>query len=443
MSDRKLAIEVAEVFEPLLAPSRYKAAHGGRGSGKSHFFADLMVRESLYHKGLRSICIREVQKDLKDSAYLIIKDKLAHHGLGEADGFKVYEEMISTPGDGMIIFKGMKDYTADSIKSLEGFGRAWVEEAQTLSNTSLTMLEPTIRSPGSELWFSWNPRLEGDAVDVMFRGPEKPTGAVIVRANWSDNPWFPEELETLRLDHLRRIPDQYDHIWEGGYVTAIEGAYYAKHLAEARLAGRIGEVGRDPVLSLRAFWDIGGAGKTSDATSIWIAQFSGVRVRVLDYYEAVGQPLEAHLNWLRGQGYDRIECNLPHDANEASNITGITYETHIKAAGFPVKTIPNQGKGAALKRVEVGRRTFPAIWFNEATCKAGLSALGWYHEKIDEKRNVGLGPEHDWSSHAADAFGLMCTVYGTQPQTMDRRFLPDPATGRMPRIQYPKKGGVL
>jgi phage terminase large subunit len=190
--ERELRIQTAEVFEPLLPPARYKAAYGGRGSGKSHFFAGLLVEDCLLTKGTRAVCIREVQKDLKDSAYLIIKDKLAKHGLGEADGFRVYEDQIRTPGDGLIIFKGMKDYTADSIKSLEGFNRAWVEEAQTLSQTSLNMLTPTIREDGSEIWFSWNPRRRADPVDARFRGAELPTGAAIVRANWSDNPWFPK-----------------------------------------------------------------------------------------------------------------------------------------------------------------------------------------------------------------------------------------------------------
>ena len=140
------------------------------------------------------MCIREVQKSLKDSAKRLLEDKLATYGFGEADGFKVFREVIETPGDGVITFQGMQDHTADSIKSLEGFKRAWVEEAQTLSSTSLSLLRPTIRAPGSELWFSWNPRRKTDPVDVMLRGKELPTGATVIRASWSDNPWLPAEL---------------------------------------------------------------------------------------------------------------------------------------------------------------------------------------------------------------------------------------------------------
>jgi phage terminase large subunit len=416
-----LQIETATVFEPLLAPARYKGAHGGRGSGKSHFFAGLLIEDSLAEPGLRSVCIREVQKSLKDSAKRLLEDKLAACGLGEAQGFRVFREVIETPGDGIITFQGMQEHTADSIKSLEGFKRAWVEEAQTLSTTSLALLRPTIRAPGSELWFSWNPRRKTDPVDRMLRGTELPTGATVVRANWSDNPWLPAELEQERLDCLRTDPDQYRHIWEGDYATVLTGAYYAASLTRARQENRIGNVAGDPLLPFKAFWDIG----VKDATAIWIAQFVAKEIRVLDYYEAVRQPLGAHLDWLRGKGYGSAECYLPHDGSQEDAVTAIRFEDHIRSAGFEVTTVPNQGKGAAMKRVETARRLFPKIWFNAETCSAGIDSLGWYHEKHDEARNIGLGPEHDWSSHGADAFGLLCVAY-EEPQK--RLTMPRPDT---------------
>lgn len=360
-------------------------------------------------RGLRSVCIREVQKSLKESAKRLIEDKLDEHRIGEADGFKVFKEVIETPGDGIITFQGMQDHTAESIKSLEGFGRAWVEEGQTLSTRSLSLLRPTIRAPGSEIWSSWNPRRKVDPIDVMFRGANAPTGSVVVRANWSDNPWLPEVLRQERLDCLRDSPDQHDHIWEGGYATVLAGAYYAAALSEARNSKpcRIGNVSRDPLMPIRAFWDIG----VKDATAIWVAQFVGREIRVLDYYEATRQPLATHLEWLRSNGYGNAICVLPHDGSQADAVSAVRFEDHIGSAGFETETVENQGKGAALKRVETARRLFPSIWFNEATTGPGLDALGWYHEKQDEARNVGLGPEHDWSSHGADAFGLMCVAY--------------------------------
>lgn len=416
---KKLKLQTARVFVPLLEPARYKGGHGGRGSGKSHFFAEKLIEDCLAEpgdnggEGMRAVCIREVQKDLAQSSKLLIESKLSSLGITEADGFKVYKTEIALPGDGLMIFKGMQDYTADSIKSLEGFKRAWWEEAQTATAHSLNMLRPTLRATGSELWFSWNPRRKTDAVDVMLRGDELPTGAVVVRANWKDNPWFTPELEQERLDCLRMQPDQYDHIWNGGYVSVMAGAYYAQSIAKAKDESRFGKVAADPLMTYRVFCDIGGTGAKADAFSMWVAQFIGKEIRVLDYYEAVGQPLATHLAWLRSRGYttDKAQIWLPHDGSTQDKVHDVSYESALRAAQYNVTVIPNQGKGAAAARIEAGRRLFPSMWFNEATTEAGVSALGWYHEKRDEARNIGLGPEHDWSSHAADAFGLMCVAY--------------------------------
>jgi phage terminase large subunit len=410
-----LRIDTAAVFEPLLAPARYKGAWGGRGSGKSHFFAEKLIDDSLYEPGLLSVCIREVQKTLKQSSKRLIETKLRDLGLGERDGFKVFNEIIQTPGDGVIAFQGMQDHTAESIKSLEGFKRAWMEEAQTISATSLNLLRPTIRAEGSEIWASWNARRKTDPVDLMLRGAETPTGAVVVQANWRDNPWFTAELEQERLDCLRMQPDQYDHIWEGGYITVAEGAYWAMQLAECKGQGRIGVLAGDPLMTTRAYWDIGGTGAKADACAIWIAQFVGEQIRVLDYYEAVGQPLAAHVAWLRSKGYEKALCVLPHDGATNDKVYSVSYESALREAGFDTRVVPNMGAGAANARVEQVRRVFPQVWFNAATTEGGREALGWYHEKKDEARGIGLGPDHDWSSHAADAFGLLAVDYANRP----------------------------
>lgn len=415
---RTLQIPTAEVFTPLLEPSRYKGAWGGRGSGKSHFFAGKLIEDSLAEpgesgEGLRSVCIREVQKDLAQSSKLLIETKLKSLGITESDGFKVFRDVISTPKDGLIIFKGMNDYTADSIKSLEGFKRAWWEEAQTATLISLNMLRPTIRTPGSELWFSWNPRRKSDPVDAMLRGHDLPTDSTVIKANWRDNPWLTRELEQERIDCLRSQPDQYDHIWEGGYVSIIDGAYFAHHLTTARLEGRIGKVAADPLMTIRLFVDIGGTGARADSFVIWAVQFIGKEIRVLNYYEAVGQPLQSHVTWLREQGYEPAKAQiwLPHDGANQDKVYDTSYEKAFKEIGYKVTVVENQGKGAAKARIESVRRTFGNAWFNEGTTEGGLAALGWYHEKKDESRNIGLGPEHDWASHGSDAYGLMSIVY--------------------------------
>lgn len=405
-----LKIATAKIFEPLLARGvRYRGAFGGRGSGKSHFFGELLVELCQAERGTSAVCIREAQKTLAQSSKRLIESKIAGLGLGHR--FKIFSDKIATPGGGVIIFRGMRDHTADSIKSLEGFRIAWVDEAQSLSARSLSLLRPTIRAKNSELWASWNPRRRSDAIDDFFR-TKKPDGAVIVNANWRDNPWFPAVLEDERRTDLLLYPDRYEHVWEGDYIRAFEGAYFAPMLNEAKAQGRIGKVAADPLLPLRAFHDIGGSGANADAYTIWIVQWVGQEIRILDYYESVGQVLAFHVNWMRERGYGRAINILPQDGVNENNIIGKKYADHWRDAGFSVEPpVKNQGKGAAMMRIEAVRRLGPKMWWNEATTEAGRDAVGFYHEKKDDVRNVGLGPEHDWSSHAADALGLMAICY--------------------------------
>jgi phage terminase large subunit len=405
-----LKILTAKVFEPLLSAGvRYKAAYGGRGSGKSHFFGELLVETCQAERGTSAVCIREAQRTLAQSSKRLIESKIAALGLGHQ--FKIFSDKIETPGDGLIIFRGMQDHTADSIKSLEGFKIAWVDEAQNLSARSLSLLRPTIRDKGSQLWASWNPRRRSDSIDDFFRA-KSPAGAIVVSANWRDNPWFPSVLEDERKLDLSLYPDRYEHVWEGDYVRAFEGAYFAQMLNEARAQGRIGKVSADPLLPLRAFIDIGGSGASADAFTIWIVQWVGNEIRVLDYYESVGQVLAFHVNWLRSKGYQNAILYLPHDGVNSNAITGKRYEDHLREAGFTVEPpVKNQGKGAAMMRIEALRRLGPQIWWNESTTEPGRDAIGFYHERKDETRNIGLGPEHDWSSHAADALGLMAICH--------------------------------
>ena len=423
---RNLRIPTAEVFKPLLEPHRYKGAHGGRGGGKSNFFGDLIISDSLAEpgitgEGLRTVCVREVQKDLTQSSKLLIEDKLSRYKLGLADGFKIFDDCIETPRDGLIIFKGMTDYSSESIKSLENFKRAWLEEAHTISSASLTLLRPTIRAPGSQILASWNRRRKKDPIDVLLTGQLPPTDTVVVKANWRDNPWFPQELEQERLDCMRIEPELYPHVWEGDYAMSISGAYSTRHLVDAQRDGRIVDfLARDPHMSLRAYWDIGGTGLKADACAIWVVQFVGREIRLLEYYEAIGQELGFHADWLRTNGYGGAYCILPHDGATGDKVFATSYESALRKAGFAVKVVPNQGKGAARQRIEAAKRHFPKMIFHAGKTQGGRESLGWYHEVKDEKRDVGLGPEHDWSSNAADAFGLMAIDY-REPQVLSSR----------------------
>lgn len=220
----KLRIETPRVFVPLLQPARYKGAHGGRGSGKSHFYAESLIERCIMYPGTRWACIREVQKSLEQSVKRLLEDKMDKLGVREMFGVKQYE--IVTPGGGIIIFQGMQNHTADSIKSLEGFDGAWVEEAQSLSQRSLDLLRPTIRKEGSELWFSWNPNLETDPVDVLLRGEKLPPNSVVIEVNYTDNPWFPGVLRAEMEYDRSRDPDKYAHVWLGKYQQNSEARVF-------------------------------------------------------------------------------------------------------------------------------------------------------------------------------------------------------------------------
>ena len=219
-----LEIKVARVFKPLLGPNRYKGAHGGRGSGKSHFFAERVVRYCIQHQRARIVCVREVQRSLRESVKLLIEDKIQSLGVGPY--FNILHDRIETPGGGVILFQGMQEHTKESIKSLENFMVAYVEEAQTMTAGSLEMLRPTIRAPGSELWFSWNPRAASDPVDLLLRGEVIPNNAAVVRANYRENPFFPEVLEDERAFDEQHTPTRYGHIWLGEYEPMAIGAIF-------------------------------------------------------------------------------------------------------------------------------------------------------------------------------------------------------------------------
>jgi len=225
----KLTIETPEVFEPLLQPARYKGAYGGRGSGKSHFFGELWLEENIAEK-LDVVCVRETLKSLEFSVKKLLEAKIERFNAGAY--FEVQDRRILSRQGGVTIFEGMQNHTADSIKSLEGFDRAWFEEAQNASDKSLTLLRPTIRKPGSQLWFGWNPQFATDPVDVLLRGDEPPPNSIVVRANYMDNPWLPAELlEEMEYDK-RRDPDKYAHVWLGEYQRNSEARVFKNWTVE-------------------------------------------------------------------------------------------------------------------------------------------------------------------------------------------------------------------
>ena len=396
-----------------------RGARGGRGSAKTRSFALMAAVQGYIHGNAGTsgiiLCARQFMNSLEDSSLEEVKRAIESEPWLLAY-YEIGDKYVKSKDDRIhFAFAGL-DRNIASIKSKGRILLCWVDEAEPVSDEAFTTLIPTLREEdtdwNAELWLTWNPKRKAAAVEKRYRNSKDPL-VKIVELNWRDNPKFPAKLERDRQRDLAERPDQYEHIWEGAYASVVEGAYFAAHLTKAKATGRIGRVPADPLMTMRVFVDIGGTGARADAFTMWVAQFIGLEVRVLDYYEAVGQPIGTHLEWLRTRGYEpaRAQIWLPHDGSTQDKVFDVSYESALQKAGYTVTVVPNQGKGAASQRIEAVRNLFPSIWFNEETTQAGRDALGWYHEKKDEIRGIGLGPEHDWASHGSDAFGLMAVVY--------------------------------
>lgn len=401
-SSQEHLVDVPEAYAPLLGPKRYKAAFGGRGGAKSHFYAEQLVLRC-YATETRAVCIREIQKTLKESVRQLIIDKITKLGMGQ--WFDVLESEIRGSNGSLIIFVGMQSYNAESIKSLEGFDIAWVEEAQSLSLRSLRMLRPTLRKDGSELWFSWNPRFESDPVDEFFRGEKPPDNAAIVNVNWGDNPWFPDVLRIEKDADYAKDPEVAEHVWGGAYQSIAEGAYYARLMSQAEADKRITTVPYDGGALVTTAWDLG----ADDSTAIWFAQIVGLQVRILDYYENNSMPLAHYAAIIKGKSYSYGDHILPHDAGQVrlGKERNESMSDQLRALGVPNRVLPIADREAGIEKV---RQFIPKCWFDKTKCHVGLKALRNYRREYDDDRRVfKQNPLHDWASDGADAFRYLAT----------------------------------
>lgn len=412
MSSTTLRVDVAPVFKPLLSPKRYKGAHGGRGSAKSHFFAELAVVTQFGKPGSRGACIREVQASIKDSVRQLIIDKIQKFNLGYY--FNVLDHEIRTPGNGLIIFRGMQSYNAENIKSLEGYDWAWIEEAQTLSAYSWAMLRPTIRKPESEIWASWNPRLRTDPIDQFFRKHPHPD-SVCVEANWRDNPWFPKVLNDERLHDMSVDAEMAEHVWEGGYGID-QGAILARWVDRAEKAGRINNCQYDPEgLPIEITSDIG----FRDTASWWIWQRKNFGYTLLAYKGDSGMDAGEWIDYwktdLGKRGWALGKIWLPHDARvKTFQSKESVIEQFLKAFGAgKCDIVPVSSKA---DRINAARTVIQRCEFNAAECEDGLDGLrAWVYDYNPETLSFSREPLHNWASHPSDAFSYGCQVMQEAP----------------------------
>lgn len=327
------------------------------------------------------MCIREVQRSLKESSKRLIESKIAKLDVGPQ--FKVLETEIKTPGNGLIIFTGLQNHTAESIKSLEAYNISWADEAQSLSERSLEILRPTMRKD-AELWFSWNPRKQTDPIDKLLRGNELPPRSIVVEANWSDNPWFPADMrEEMEYDR-RRDPDKYAWIWAGKYQSLSEARVFRNWRVEEF------ETPPDARFYYGADW-----GFSVDPTVLVRCWVDGRKLYVDREVYKVGCEIDktpALFDTLD----DKVARKWPIRADSARPET-ISY---VRQNGYPNITPALKGANSVMDGVEF-LKSYDIIV--HPRCRHTIDELTLYSFKVDKMTNEVLPVLEDKKNHVVDS----------------------------------------
>lgn len=379
-----LALEAPEVFEPLLAPARYKGAWGGRGSAKSHFFAGLWLAESVRNK-LDFVCLRETLKSLEFSVKKLLELKVEANNAGAY--FEIQDRRIISARGGVTIFEGMQNHTADSIKSLEGFDRAWFEEAQNATENSLTLLRPTIRKPLSQLWFSWNPKHDTDPIDQLLRGDDPPPNAIVVKANYSDNPWLPQELRDEMEYDRRRDPDKYAHVWLGEYQRNSEARVFKNWRIEEF------DIAPEWILRQGADW-----GFSVDPSVLVQSAIVGKTLYV---------PYEAYMIGCEIDALPDLFLTVPEAEKWPITADSARPETisYMQKHGFPKMFSAVKGAKSLEEGVEF-LRSFDIVV--HPRCTHAIDELTLYSYKLDPLTGKVLPVLQDKNNHVIDAIRYAC-----------------------------------
>ncbi len=383
----------------LYSPMRYKAARGGRGSGKSWEFARALLKMGS-KTPLRVLCTREVQKSIKDSVHKLLSDQVAKLKLDSH--YDILNNEIRGANGSLFIFSGLSDQTAESIKSFEGIDVCWVEEAQAVTKRSWDILIPTIRKDGSEIWISYNPELETDETHQRF-AINPPDNCISVLVNHSDNPWFPEVLELERLRCQFVDPKNYDNIWEGRCKPAVEGAIYYDEMEALQLKGGVCHVPHDPRLKIHVVFDLG----WNDAMAIALCQKTPYDMRVIEYIEDSHKTLAHYSNMLRERYPDAYwgKLFLPHDGKHKDYKSGLSAGEILDDLGWDVDYTDNISIEDGIKNV---RMSLPRMVFNKASTERLIECLKRYKRNIVSTTGEAGKPCHDEYSHGADCLRYVC-----------------------------------
>ena len=394
MSGLTYKITLPEKLAPLYQPMRYKVMHGGRGGGKSHGVAQVLL-DLAARDPLRILCAREIQKSMRDSVHRLLRDYIVKLGL--TSFFDVTDTEIRGLNGSLFLFSGLQSHTVDSIKSIEGVDLVWVEEAHGVSKKSWEVLIPTIRKPGSEIWLTLNPDMETDETYQRFIAtPSSDTW--VVEINWRDNPWFPRVLDDERKKAQRTmLPDDYAHIWEGKARRVAAGAIYRHEMEALYLDGRARDVPYDPTLPVHTVWDLG----WNDAMSIALVQRGPQDVRVIDYIEDSHRTLDWYAAKLDKLPYRWGTDYLPHDGKTRNFQTGKSTEQLLREMGRAQVVSQQRGQDVedGIKQL---RMLFPRLYIDQTKCARLLECLKRYQRRIHSVTGEPMEPLHDEFSHGAD-----------------------------------------
>jgi phage terminase large subunit len=394
-----VVVEVPKKLLFLFKPKRYKVAHGGRGGAKSWGFARALLTLGA-SKPLRILCGREIQNSIADSVHRLLSDQAKALQLDQF--YDIKETSIRGRNGTEFFFVGLRQQDVHKIKSFEGCDIAWVEEAQAVSERSWSILSPTIRKPGSEIWVSFNPELDTDPTYQRFV-VNPPDSAEVVQINWNDNPWFPAELEQERLDMLKRDPDAYENIWEGKCKSVVDGAIYKREVEALYVDKRVRPMPYDPKLKVHTVWDLG----FNDAMTIIFAQRSGTSMAIIDYIEDSHRTLAEYVADLKAKPYVYGHDWIPHDGASKDHKYGQSSEEVLRSLGRSVRVLPRDDVEEGIK---AARLMFPRCYFDEAKTVRLLNCLKRYRRHISASTNEPSGPVHDEYSHGADAFRYLAMI---------------------------------
>jgi len=225
-------VEISEPLEFLWDPHRYKVAFGGRDSTKSWGFASNLIAMG-HEKPTRILCAREIQKTINQSVLKLLGDTIKRMEL--SDFYDVQKNAIYHENGTEFLFAGLK-HNVDNITSTEGIDIVWVEEARNVSEDSWSVLIPTIRKSGSEIWITFNPKLATDPTFVRFVAPYiehiqrqgfyQDKRIHVQKINYDDNPWLSDETRNEIEFDRNRDHDRYLHVWEGECVVHNEARIF-------------------------------------------------------------------------------------------------------------------------------------------------------------------------------------------------------------------------